>query len=104
MTQTGAVHEDYWAPPSASSETWATPEADEPFAGPGSGTGLPLGPVLALVLVTSVLAGGIGAAVGIRSARDGAPSAASLRDPSATLGSPSSRRAASAMLGSSRAS
>ena len=44
--------------------------------------------VLSLVLVTSVLAGGIGAAIGIRSAGNDLPSAASLRDPSATLGTP----------------
>jgi putative serine protease PepD len=88
VQQTGAVHDDFWAPPSASSETWATPEPTEPSSGSRTGTGLPLGPVLALVLVTSVLAGGVGAAVGIRSARDDLPTAASLRDPSASLGSP----------------
>jgi putative serine protease PepD len=87
MPQTGAVQQDYWAPPSASSEAWATPEAQGSGAATSS-TGLPLGPVLALVLTTSLLAGGIGAAVGIRSARNDQPSSASLRDPSATLGSP----------------
>ena len=87
MTQTGPVHEDYWAPPSPSTEGWGAPDPFEP-APRRSPLSLSLGPVLALVLVTSVLAGGIGAAIGIRSAHDDLTAAASLRDPSATLGSP----------------
>jgi putative serine protease PepD len=87
LKQTGPVlfDNDYWAPPSAESGGWALPEPPTPqTAAPGLG----LRTVLSLVLVTSVLAGGIGAAVGIRSADDGLPSAASLRDPSASLGAP----------------
>jgi putative serine protease PepD len=88
MTQTGAVppDDDLWAAPSPASEAWAYPV--EPSAPPGSATSLGLKTVLSLVLVTSVLAGGIGAAVGIHSAGDELPSAASLRDPSASLGVP----------------
>jgi putative serine protease PepD len=76
---------DYWAPPSTESQTWVDLAPQAPTE-PGRGLGLGL--VLALVLVTSVLAGGIGAAVGIRSANHELPSAASLRDPSASRGAP----------------
>jgi putative serine protease PepD len=89
MTQTGAVltDDDPWAAPSAASEAWASPaEASALTPRPQAAIGLKT--VLSLVLVTSVLAGGVGAAVGIRSAHDDLPSAASLRDPSASLGAP----------------
>src|SRR5262249_55051068 len=73
-----------WAPPSDASSGWVVPEPPSPSAPVTLG----LRTVLALVLVTSVLAGGIGAAIGIRSGSDPLPSAASLRDPSASLGTP----------------
>jgi putative serine protease PepD len=89
MTQTGVVlpDDDPWAAPSAASEAWAYP-VETALPRPRVGGSLGLRSVLSLVLVTSVLAGGIGAAIGIRSAQDDLPSAASLRDPSASLGEP----------------
>ena len=78
---------DPWAAPPTRAHAWGYPTgpigpSDPPVAG------LRTGPLLALVLVTALLAGGIGGTVGYRWARDDLPSSASLRDPSASLGDP----------------
>ncbi|MDP9181480.1 MAG: trypsin-like peptidase domain-containing protein, partial [Actinomycetota bacterium] len=90
MPQTGAVppDENLWAAPAVGAQSWAYPAAGPVDPTPKEAPPLGLKTVLSLVLVTSVLAAGLGAALGIRSAHDDLPSAASLRDPSATLGAP----------------
>jgi putative serine protease PepD len=89
LTQTGQVHEtDPWASPPTRAHAWGYPTGPIP-AEPGNGPAVPRLPqLLGLVLVTALLAGGIGGFVGYRWARDEPPSVASLRDPSATLGEP----------------
>jgi len=62
-----------WGYPTGPVGTWTPPA---PRRGPGT---------VALVLVTALLAGTVGGVVGSRTAGDGLPSAASLRDPGALL-------------------
>jgi putative serine protease PepD len=94
MGETGAVPDptpfpaDPWTPPEPTrAHAWGYPTGpigpSEPVAG-----GLTLGVVLPLLLAASLVAGAVGGLVGYRAGRSDGPTTASLRDPSATLGSP----------------
>ena len=82
-------HDDPWAAPVAPTRAhaWGYPTGPigVPAAAP-AGPGLGTAGLVALVVVTALLAGTVGGVIGYRSARDTLPSAASLRDPGASLG------------------
>jgi putative serine protease PepD len=82
---------DPWAPPAAPAKAlaWGYPlgPIGEPSS-PPTRSGLGTTGLLALVTATALVAGAVGGVVGYRSARDPLPSAASLRDPGASLGTP----------------
>jgi putative serine protease PepD len=94
MGETGPVPDptafpaDPWTPPEPTrAHAWGYPTGPIGPSEPVSG-GLSLGLVLPLLLAASLVAGAVGGLVGYRAGRSDGPSAASLRDPSATLGSP----------------
>jgi putative serine protease PepD len=94
MGETGRVLDDNpfaadpWSPPEpARAHAWGYPTGPIGPSEPPA-TGLSLALVLPLLLAASLVAGAVGGLVGYRAGRDDGPSAASLRDPSATLGSP----------------
>jgi putative serine protease PepD len=85
---------DPWAPPPPPSRAQAWGYPIGPVGAPSALTpvraGLGTGGLVVLVVVTALLAGSVGGAVGYLSARDRLPSAEALRDPSADLGTGSS--------------
>ncbi len=94
MRETGRVLDnthsfaDPWAPPEPSrAQAWGYPTGPIGASAPHA-TGLGLGLVLPLLLVASLVAGAVGGFVGYRAGREDGPTAASLRDPAATLGTP----------------
>ncbi|HUR13016.1 MAG TPA: trypsin-like peptidase domain-containing protein [Mycobacteriales bacterium] len=92
MGETGQVLDDTadpWAPPEPTRAlAWGYPTGPIGSSESTAAAGLSLGLVLPLLLVASLVAGAVGGLVGYRAGRDDAPSTASLRDPSATLGAP----------------
>lgn len=82
---------DPWAPPAPPSRAHAWGYPTGPIGEPGPApdrAGPGTAALLAIVVLTALLAGTVGGVVGYRSARDPLPSAASLRDPGADLGHP----------------